>query len=62
MRMVESVSLANSAIVLLSHDEYAPTEWRWLLPWRSRRTVPFDEMKFRRALDEFASAEMRLGK
>jgi hypothetical protein len=32
------------------------------MPWRRSHIVPLSEVKFRKALDEYASAEMRLGK
>jgi dehydrodolichyl diphosphate syntase complex subunit NUS1 len=65
---LSEIQWAHSSLVrypihpVFSHDEYAATYWRWLMPWRRRQVVTLSEAKFRLALDDYASAEMRLGK
>ncbi|KAJ3557736.1 hypothetical protein NM688_g1307 [Phlebia brevispora] len=44
------------------HTQYPRSSWsRWRLLWKPKY-IAVDEVEFRRALDEFAAAEMRLGK
>ena len=45
-----------------SYNQYPTSAWsRWRLLWKPPY-IPLDEVEFRRALDVYDSAEMRLGK
>ena len=47
---------------IYSWNQYPVSSWsRWRLLWQPPY-IPLDEVEFRRSLDEFASAEQRLGK